>query len=185
MISTLQLQYFCALAHKQNLTKCAEEFYISQSTLSNSLARMEADLDVRLFDRVGRSLILNNYGKIYLQYAEAALKALENGKRAVANELNEQKHKVIVYTISPLLFSGPIDRFAWKHPEYDIIQAMIDTRNRQHITQKDLSEASGISLADIRGLENGTADPSLSMLKRLAAGMGTRLKIAFIPLQKQ
>ena len=122
MISTIQLQYFCALAHKQNLTKCAEEFYISQSTLSNSLARMEADLDVRLFDRVGRSLILNNYGKIYLQYAEAALKALENGKRAVANELNEQKHKVIVYTISPLLFSGPIDRFAWKHPEYDIIQ---------------------------------------------------------------
>ena len=70
-------------------------------------------------------------------------------------------------------------------PEYDIIQAMIDTRNRQHITQKDLSEASGISLADIRGLENGTADPSLSMLKRLAAGMGTRLKIAFVPLQKQ
>ena len=96
MISTLQLQYFCALAHKQNLTKCAEEFYISQSTLSNSLARMEADLDVRLFDRVGRSLILNNYGKIYLQYAEAALKALENGKRAVANELNEQKRIITV-----------------------------------------------------------------------------------------
>ena len=51
MISTLQLQYFCALAHKQNLTKCAEDFYISQSTLSNALARMEADLEVRLFDR--------------------------------------------------------------------------------------------------------------------------------------
>ncbi|MCI6012062.1 MAG: LysR family transcriptional regulator [Firmicutes bacterium] len=122
MISTLQLQYFCALAHKQNLTKCAEDFYISQSTLSNALARMEADLEVRLFDRVGRSLILNNYEKIYLQYAEAALKALENGKRAVANELNEQKNKVIVYTISPLLFSGTIDRFAWEHPEFDIIQ---------------------------------------------------------------
>ena len=61
MISTLQLQYFCALAHKQNLTKCAEDFYISQSTLSNALARMEADLEVRLFDRVGRSLILNNF----------------------------------------------------------------------------------------------------------------------------
>ena len=79
MISTLQLQYFCALAHKQNLTRCAEEFYISQSTLSNALARMEADLDVRLFDRVGRSLILNNYGKIYLQYAEAAISEMPTG----------------------------------------------------------------------------------------------------------
>ncbi|MDY3238976.1 MAG: LysR family transcriptional regulator substrate-binding protein [Anaerovoracaceae bacterium] len=40
----------------------------------------------------------------------------------MANELNEQKNKVIVYTISPLLFSGTIDRFAWEHPEFDIIQ---------------------------------------------------------------
>ncbi len=86
MISTLQLQYFCALAHKQNLTKCAEEFYISQSTLSNSLARLEADLNVQLFDRVGRNLVLNNYGKIYLEYAEAAIKALEDGKHALTSE---------------------------------------------------------------------------------------------------
>lgn len=122
MISTLQLQYFCALAHKQNLTKCAEEFYISQSTLSNSLARLEADLNVQLFDRVGRNLVLNNYGKIYLEYAEAAIKALEDGKRALTSELEEQKDKVIVYTISPLLFSKTIDVFAWQHNELDITQ---------------------------------------------------------------
>ena len=56
-------------------------------------------------------------------------------------------------------------------PEYDIIQAMIDTRNRQHITQKDLSEASGISLADSSGLENVTPDPSLSLQQSLAEGL--------------
>ncbi len=69
-------------------------------------------------------------------------------------------------------------------PEYDIIQAMIDTRKSQHMTQKDLSEATGITQADISRIENGTRNPSLAMLKRLAAGMGMNLKVEFVPLQK-
>lgn len=69
--------------------------------------------------------------------------------------------------------------------EYDIIQAMIDTRKTQHMTQKDLSKATGITQADISRIENGTRNPSLAMLKRLAAGMGMRLKVEFVPLQKR
>ena len=69
-------------------------------------------------------------------------------------------------------------------PEYDIIQAMIDARKSQNMTQKDLSEATGITQADISRIENGTRNPSLEMVKRLAAGMGMRLKLEFIPVQK-
>ena len=70
-------------------------------------------------------------------------------------------------------------------PEYDLIQAMIDARVSQNMTQKDLSEATGITQADISRIENGTRNPSLAMLKRLAAGMGMSLKVEFVPLQKQ
>lgn len=66
-------------------------------------------------------------------------------------------------------------------PEYDIIQAMIDTRKSQHMTQKDLSEATGITQADISRIENGTRNPSLSMVKKLAQGLGMQLKLEFIP----
>ena len=41
-------------------------------------------------------------------------------------------------------------------PEYDIIQAMIDTRKSQNMTQKELSERTGITQADISRIENGT-----------------------------
>ncbi len=68
-------------------------------------------------------------------------------------------------------------------PEYDIIQAMVDARKSQNMTQKDLSEATGITQADISRIENGTRNPSLGMVKRLAAGMGMRLKLEFIPVQ--
>lgn len=69
-------------------------------------------------------------------------------------------------------------------PEYDIIQALIDVRKSQNITQKELSEATGITQADISRIENGTRNPSLEMVKRLAAGMGMRLKLEFVPVQR-
>ena len=65
--------------------------------------------------------------------------------------------------------------------EYDIIQAMIDARNKQHITQKELAERTGITQADISRIENGTRNPSLAMVKRIAEGLGMRLKLEFVP----
>ena len=66
-------------------------------------------------------------------------------------------------------------------PEYDIIQAMIDARKSRNMTQKQLSEKTGITQADISRIENGTRNPSLKMMKRLAKGMGMVLKLEFIP----
>ena len=67
-------------------------------------------------------------------------------------------------------------------PEYDIIQAMIDARVEQHMTQKDLSARTGITQADISRIENGTRNPSLSMVKKLAQGLGMQLKLEFVPM---
>lgn len=69
-------------------------------------------------------------------------------------------------------------------PELDIIRAMVDARISQNLTQKELAERTGINQADISKLENGTRNPSLNLLKRLAAGMDMILKIEFIPKNK-
>lgn len=66
-------------------------------------------------------------------------------------------------------------------PEFDIIQAMINARKELNLTQKELSERTGITQGDISRIENGTRNPSLEMLKRLAKGMGMKLKLEFIP----
>ena len=66
-------------------------------------------------------------------------------------------------------------------PEYDIIQAMIDARVEQNMTQKELSARTGITQADISRIENGTRNPSLNMVKKLAQGLGMQLKLEFIP----
>ena len=69
-------------------------------------------------------------------------------------------------------------------PEMDVIRAIIEARTSQNLTQKELSERTGINQADISKLENGTRNPSVNLLKRLADGMGMVLKIEFVPKQK-
>lgn len=69
-------------------------------------------------------------------------------------------------------------------PEIDIIKALVDARNSLNITQKELAERTGINQADISKIENGTRNPSINLLKRLADGMGMVLKIEFIPKQR-
>jgi toxin-antitoxin system, antitoxin component, xre family len=68
-------------------------------------------------------------------------------------------------------------------PELDVIRAIVDARTSQNLTQKQLSERTGINQADISKLENGTRNPTLNMLKRLAKGMNMELKIEFTPKQ--
>ena len=68
-------------------------------------------------------------------------------------------------------------------PEMDVIRAMIDARIKNNLTQKELAARTGIDQADISKLENGTRNPSLKLLKRLAHGMGMQLKIEFVPMQ--
>ena len=63
-------------------------------------------------------------------------------------------------------------------PEHAIIQAIINARQQSGLTQKELSERTGIAQGDISKLERGNANRTL---QRLAAGMGMRLRLEFIP----
>ena len=65
-------------------------------------------------------------------------------------------------------------------PEFTIMQAMIDARNAEGLTQKELSKRSGIAQGDISKMENGNANPSVRTLQRLAAAMGNSLHIEFV-----
>ena len=66
-------------------------------------------------------------------------------------------------------------------PEHAVVQAIIDARKNAGLTQKELSERTGIAQGDISKLENGTANPSIRTLQRLAAAMGMTLKVEFLP----
>lgn len=63
------------------------------------------------------------------------------------------------------------------------LSAITAARKARGITQKELSALTGISQGDISQIENGTLNPSLKLLRRIAAAMDTQLIITLEPLQ--
>ncbi len=79
------------------------------------------------------------------------------------------------------LMKDPEFRKEWDslEPEFQIIRAMIQARDEKGITQKELSSITGITQSDISKLENGTANPSIRTLQRIAEALGKNLVIQF------
>ena len=65
--------------------------------------------------------------------------------------------------------------------EEQIRRLLVFTRLSCNMTQKQLSEATGIAQSDISKIENGSGNPTIKILKRLAEGLGMNLKIEFTP----
>jgi LysR family transcriptional activator of nhaA len=69
------LRYFRAVAHEGSLTRAAERLNLSQSALSVQVQRLEEQLGHPLFDRVGKRMVLNEAGRIALDYADTVFAA--------------------------------------------------------------------------------------------------------------
>ena len=65
-----QLKCFLEVARLEHITQAAEQLHITQPALSKVIARLEDDLGVKLFDREGKNIRLNEYGRVALRYAQ-------------------------------------------------------------------------------------------------------------------
>ena len=74
-----QLYYFLKLAELQHYTKAAKELYISQPSLSDSIASLEQELGISLFQKKGRNVKLTKYGQEFYVHVSQALNELERG----------------------------------------------------------------------------------------------------------
>lgn len=73
------LRYFIALAGSLNFTRAAERVHVTQSTLSHQIRQLEEEIGQRLFDRVGKRVVITAAGEIFLDYATRALREIDQG----------------------------------------------------------------------------------------------------------
>ena len=66
-------------------------------------------------------------------------------------------------------------------PEFEIARALIKARKEKNLTQKEIAERSGINQADISKIENGSRNPTIQLLQRLAEGLDMKLELKFVP----
>lgn len=93
-----------------------------------------------------------------------------------------ERERTIDDTLQELL-KDPEFRAEWEatEEEYQFALALLEARHAHSLTQKQLSELTGISQADISRIETGNAHPSFATMKKIAHGMGMHLHFQFVP----
>ena len=81
----LQLTYFCSAAETENFSKTAKIYRVPASNISQSIHRLEAELDTTLFDRTSNKATLNEQGKLFYEKIKTALMFINDAKTAVCD----------------------------------------------------------------------------------------------------
>ncbi|MFQ6389695.1 LysR family transcriptional regulator [Priestia aryabhattai] len=124
----LQLKYFQVVARLEHISKAAEELYVSQPALSKTISQLEKELGIRLFDRNGKYIKLNRYGKAFCAKVERALKTLEDAKHELKDMSNDPCEEIrLVVLASSHLLPELLSRFREQYPQ-------VRFRLMQHLT---------------------------------------------------
>ena len=101
-----QLRYFQVVAHNQHITRSAEQLNVSQPAISTVIARLEQEMGVALFERSGRSIALNDYGRAFLRRVNRILLEVDNAKEEIREMVHEGDHVIKLSVTSPQLLQG-------------------------------------------------------------------------------
>lgn len=118
----LQLEYFKAVARLQHMTKAAKKLKISQPALSATIARLEEEIGVPLFDRVGRQIQLNKYGKSFLARVNNIFYEIEDGKREIQDLANTLENSISIAILLPHVLPNFLEDFLYNYPNSYIHQ---------------------------------------------------------------
>jgi LysR family transcriptional activator of glutamate synthase operon len=115
-VETRHLREFAFLAQVGNFGEVAEKFFISQSALSKHIKSLEEELGTPLFNRTGRGIVLNEYGKMLLPYAKQMVMLEDHFTKDIYNMRNDADHIIVIgteYRITNLL-----SEFRSTHKDY-------------------------------------------------------------------
>jgi len=158
-ITFRQLEIFIAVAETKQVTRAAKNLYLTQSAVSMALSELESQLSGPLFDRHGRSLLLNDRGRYLLPLAKEIIYQVVN----VESMLTEQRNsvagslKVVASsTIGNYVLPYLIGSFMRLHPEAHIDMLVANTLISEKMVQKgeaDLGFVEGsISVDSLRAV---------------------------------
>ncbi len=135
-----QVECFLAVARLGNLSRAAEEMFLTQPTLTARLKALEEEVGAQLFVRTSRGMRLTDAGREFLPYAERVVGSFREGKRAV-EELSGASGGRLVLGASPgvgtYALPGLLERFVAAYPK---VSVSVRTGHSEEILEMVLSE---------------------------------------------
>jgi LysR family transcriptional regulator, hydrogen peroxide-inducible genes activator len=115
-----QLRYVCAIADTGNFSRAAERCKVAQPSLSQQVQKLEDDLGVKLFDRLGRSIRLTEAGRAFIPRARAILEQMDAARTSAADKNADLRGSVtvgVIPTVAPYRMPGYAASFTKKFPD--------------------------------------------------------------------
>jgi len=115
-----QLRYFVAVAEVGSFGGAARRCNVAQPSISQQIMKLEEELGHKLFDRLGRSVVLTEAGEALLPRARRVLVEIRDATDHLTEELDAGRGSLSVGaipTIAPFLLPGAIQRFTQAFPE--------------------------------------------------------------------
>ncbi|OXM87467.1 LysR family transcriptional regulator [Paenibacillus rigui] len=115
-----QLEYFCLAGHLEHMTAAAKHLSVTQSALSRSISRLEKELGVPLFDRHGRSIKLNRYGRLFLKHVDSMMREFEAAQQELQWMTRPESDEIAVgflQAISPHTLPELLQAYRMESPD--------------------------------------------------------------------
>lgn len=107
-----QLRYFVAVADHRNFTRAAESQFVSQPALSQQIQALERELDVVLFNRLGRRVELTAAGRVLHDHARSVLREVDNARSAMDDVRGALRGEIAIAAIQTAHVSFLVDVIA-------------------------------------------------------------------------
>lgn len=117
------LKYFEVVAQEEHFSRASEKLFITQSALSKSIAKLEEEIGVPLFERQGRNVQLTQYGKILRDHITTALADIDHGIKSIQLLTNSYTGNVRIsslFTMGTNYIPALFNAFIKNYPEIDI-----------------------------------------------------------------
>lgn len=152
-----QLRYFLEVAAHQNFSRAAEKLHVAQPAVSRHIHRLEQELGVELFSRVGRGVVLTKAGMLMSEQAASILRQVERARDAVAAEGLVPQGTVSIGappSVGYVLFPMLIEAYQARYPNVTVRLVEGMTRNLIECLQADSIDIALVSTAAASSNEN-------------------------------
>jgi DNA-binding transcriptional LysR family regulator len=148
----VQIESFLEIARRGNVSRAAEALFVTQPTLTARLHSLERELGEPLFARTRRGMRLTDAGRVFLPYAEKALRSIKDGREALVEARSGAAGRLVsgaAPAISTYVLPGLLERFAVSHPR---IEVAVRTGHSEDLLRMVLREE--VQLAMVRAMRH-------------------------------
>lgn len=143
-----QLRIFLAVAEREHMTRAAEALHLTQSAVSAAISGLEARHGVRLFDRLGRRILLTDDGRTFMAEARKVLDQAETAEALLLDLSREPRGRLRIHASQTVISHWLPERLMLLHDRHPGIELSLATSNTAHVAEAVATGAADLGFVE-------------------------------------